>query len=272
MMGVRVFRLFLLIMTLSCGPALAQIGPKIEDDKFHPLIKISGVDSTSSFDDYGAASTFIRSFAARDGSKISHQIYVSAYYRGSGWHFFETAYDDTAKPYEVTKIGSEVGTCSRYSCGHYETIGIDVDDAFLKSAAKNTKQIKVFGKSGVSFILVITPRQANLQLLAINSLNLPSQKYEVADRFLPYTKVRDFGAFVFWDTLYAGGYGARIQSIDKSSPFYVAGIRKGEALVRVNGVRIESLDELFRAYDEAEIGSEIIMTAPAGKTYKVRVK
>jgi hypothetical protein len=83
-------------------------------------------------------------------------------YSGS-WRFYQVASDDTATDLPVTEIDRQVGDCSNtlFGCDFYETVGVELPEAALRTHADTGYRIQVRAKSGNSQVLVVTKEQIN---------------------------------------------------------------------------------------------------------------
>lgn len=158
-------------------PAQATTKPlrdwvEVKDDQFEKLITFNGLEARHGEDSYGIAINvfMIRSWLGKATMKSTHQIYLTDYYDGSGWKFWSRASDENATTLEVRDISRDVGSCSRYGgCSHFETIGISVDDATLRTKQASGYKIKISSKSGNSKIIFVTPEQISAQIREIDA-------------------------------------------------------------------------------------------------------
>jgi hypothetical protein len=167
------------IVALWAAPLYAQTsGPSgiqgVESDDFSPLMKINGiVEKENPFG--GIARTWkLRSFVSRFDGATKHQLYVSANYFVSGGrrNHFDEASDSTATPLKVVSIANDFeGGCSRkmfsFGCNYAEDIGIEITTEALRAHAATGYPIKISGKSGESFIVVVSSNQIAAQLDAM---------------------------------------------------------------------------------------------------------
>ena len=164
-----------IVVALSIAPLHAQTsGPSgiqgVESDEFSPLMTIHGiVESENPLG--GMFKTWnLRSFVGKFDGTTTHQLYVGVNYSSSmGRNWFNSASDDTATPLTVTHIATLADwRCSRNilanGCEYAEDIGIEVTTATLRAHAATGYRVKIYAKSGESFVLVISPNQIAAQL------------------------------------------------------------------------------------------------------------
>ena len=108
----------------------------------------------------------IRGWVDKQSREVAYQLYIDASYSGD-WQFYERAANDQAQDLEVKQISRTVGSCS-YGCRLTEILGVSLTEEVLVAKALTGFQIKVFGRSGGSFILDVTPAQIQSALLTAN--------------------------------------------------------------------------------------------------------
>lgn len=148
---------------------LVENMPTVQNDKFSPVATVVGL---SQFDNpFGgiAKQWFLRSFVDKKTGVVTHQLYLTIDYLGD-WISLDLASTDQAQPLELTPIDTNVGDCSLGSCDLSETIGLTINDAFLRDRVKTGFQVKLTGKSGISFVIDITPGMISKQLIIVDRL------------------------------------------------------------------------------------------------------
>jgi PDZ domain-containing protein len=120
---------------------------------------------------------YVRSWVDKDTHAALHQLYVEIAYSGDSWHFYESAADEQATSHPVVIINRSVSDCERgaaYSlCDYSETVGVDIDDTFLRSHADGFR-IKFLGRHGPDFVLVTPAEAVAKQVAALDSLGAVS--------------------------------------------------------------------------------------------------
>ncbi len=151
----------------------------IEDDKFSKSASFVGIVNHIKGAYYGTSTDWlIRGFVNKETKDVTYQLYVETSYVGD-WHFYEWAADDSAKNLAVVSIATKTGSCQyQKGCWLKETIGISLDENKLKEKALAGFQIKVTGRSGLSFIMDITPAQIQSALITANQLLPEAKKWQ----------------------------------------------------------------------------------------------
>lgn len=143
--------LFVLFTLSACGilpkvdwnkPIETSSRVKIERDEFKKVITFTGPDIAGFFD-----AVYIRAWKFINTSNFEYQIYVMDQYDGD-WRFYNSAYDSSGNRLDTLLISREVGSCSTYSCSHYEHIGINVSKEYLDNHLSNGIKFKVSGNAG----------------------------------------------------------------------------------------------------------------------------
>ena len=151
----------------SADGKLVENMPQIENDQFSSSATVVGL---SQFDNpFGGVSKqwFLRSFVGKESHVVTHQIYVSISYLGD-WITISLAATDQAQSLPVTRIDSQVGSCSAGLCSLSEAVGLGISDAMLRARAQTGFQVKLTGHSGASFVIDITPEMITKQLLIVD--------------------------------------------------------------------------------------------------------
>jgi hypothetical protein len=144
---------------------------QVNDDKFSKTITLVGYEQVQRVHPQGGDSFIhqLRSWINRDTGEVTHQIYVSQVYGGTGWRHWNRANDQTANPMEFNSINKKVGSCSGRGAGcvHTETFGIDVGDVALKNALTTGYMFKIYSQSGEERVLILSADQISKQLDAV---------------------------------------------------------------------------------------------------------
>jgi len=169
----------LALMTLTaCVPPTAfgqklRQTPVVENTQFEQSIKILGVEDNAmigggfdkEFNNYGNH-YYIRSWINKRTAVVTHQLYVSVWYRGE-WHYYQRANGQDAMPIPFTEISRDVVSCAGgRGCVLSEDFGIDLSDAVL-AANPLGFSVKFYAKDGADFILQISQAQIREQLQAV---------------------------------------------------------------------------------------------------------
>lgn len=231
----------------STGPAV------ISNDQFSKSLEISG---PKEYETPFAGITkiwFLRSRVDKSNGYATTQIYLYISYLGSSWNFFGRASDIETTSLQVVKIGSNVDSC-RTLCSYSETIGIEVDTNVLARFQERGYPVKVYGKSGDSFVITVTPAQIASQLDALKQAKASSTssiKKPLGVRFSDATA-----------SLYAAfgkpnENGVFIMEVTPNSIAQQAGIRVGDIVYRFDGKPIGNSADLQAMVAAAKPGKKI---------------
>jgi len=261
-----------LLCSSGCAiPPLTKID-STQDDVFSKRVTINGGKVTEF--PSGLLGTlyrtfFIRSWVDKATGSVSHQLYVDITYDGE-WKFFEWAADDTATSLNVVKIDSHVDSC-RNQCSFEEIVGIDLDDATLRSRVATGFPIKLSAKSGEAIIIKVAPEQIKLQLEAVDkysSNKVQTNAPALSINHPPLGEKLRFGvSFVDVPPNLATMMnrpelkGAIIVKLDVDSVAEKAGVKVGDIVIEYDGKIITSTVDLQSA----------VATTSAGKTVSVKV-
>lgn len=264
---------YLLLMTgcISPPPPPTTIA-NIQDDAFSKNVTING-GTVHEFPSGILGSLFrnffIRSWVDKKTGSVSHQLYVDITYDGE-WKFFEWAADDTATSLNVVKIDSHVDNCHN-GCSFEEILGIELDDATLRSRVNAGYPIKLSAKDGTAIFLKVAPEQIKAQLEAVDKYT--SNKVQAIAPTLPPNQTPLGGKLRFGVSFVdvppdlaklmtlPDLKGALIIKIDAGTVAEKAGIQKGDVVVKFDDKVITSTKELQVA----------VAATPAGKTVPVKV-
>jgi hypothetical protein len=169
----RMFRKHLVsaLLLLLAACAAPQPHVTVKDDQFSRQVTILGWGSYET--PYGgiARDWRLRSWVDKQTHAVSHQIYIEMSYDDE-YQFFEAAADDTARSLAVIAIDRSF-MCPHLDCTHFETIGVEIDEATLRARAGQGFRIKISSRRGSTLILPLSPTQIGLQLAAIDRLTQP---------------------------------------------------------------------------------------------------
>ena len=170
--------LFALSGCSTFNPFIEQKKPVIKKDEFSDSIEILGVSKrektnpNKQFISF-TFNHFLRSFVSKKDSTLSaHSIYAQFYTAGTGWLHLYRASIKGGSELEVREVDSDV-SCSGYGysiCTHKETISITMPEELLLDHIDSGISIKVYGKSGHSFVINLSPEQISEQFKAIENL------------------------------------------------------------------------------------------------------
>ena len=157
-----------------------QITPTVTNDQFSDSIEILGISKIDKthFKGSGVAHTgtsfnyYLRSFVAKEDLKIaSHSIYTQFYSRETEWLDLYRASIEGGSELELDgrKVDSNV-SCSNGYCSYYETISITMPEELLLDHIDSGISVKVYSKSGHSFVINLSPEQISEQFKAIKNL------------------------------------------------------------------------------------------------------
>lgn len=88
-----------------------------------------------------------------DGGPVLYQLYVSDHY-DQRWRFYHSAHDSAGRKLSMTQISREVSYCGRYGCTYFETVGLNIDRAYLEGAVQDGMSFKLSGKAGEEYFYV----------------------------------------------------------------------------------------------------------------------
>lgn len=236
---------------VGCASNGSSTGPAaISNDQFSKSIAINGPREYEN--PFGGISKvwFLRSLVDKATGAASTQLYIDIGYYGS-WNFFTTASDVETTSLAVTKIASNVDNC-RAICSFSETIGIAVDEKTLAKHQETGYPVKIYGKSGIAFVITVTPAQIKSQLDALKQAQAnfgASGKKPLGIRFSDTTS-----------SLYAAigkknENGVFVMEVTKGSVAAKAGIAVGDIVYRFDGKPIANSADL----------REMVASVPAGK-------
>ena len=145
----------------------------VKDDPFSKEVEIFGWGNYVNNNPWGGIfrDWRLRSFVDKKTHAVSHQIYVDIHYDNE-YQYFNSAADDTARDLPVLLIDRS-SMCPRITCTHYETVGIDIDDATLRARAARGIDVKLSARRGSAFVMTVSPEQIGLQLAAIDRILRP---------------------------------------------------------------------------------------------------
>lgn len=101
----------------------------------------------------------LRAFSGRDGV-TEYQVYVENEYTsdigrsGSGWRFYDNAFDSDGNRLALTQISRQVTTCGRYRCFHMEIVGLEVNRAYLEERTSQGLSVKIGGTGGEAVLAI----------------------------------------------------------------------------------------------------------------------
>lgn len=154
-----------------------QITPIVTNDQFSDSIEILGISKIDETyakgrNDWAGTSFnyFLRSFVPKKDSTLStHYIYTQFYSEGTGWLYLYRASIEGGLELDVREVDSDV-SCSSGYCSYYEIISIIMPEELLLDHINSGISVKVYGKSGHSFIINLSPEQISEQFKAIENL------------------------------------------------------------------------------------------------------
>jgi hypothetical protein len=161
-----------LLLLAACVAPRPQV--TITDDQFSKEVVVFGWGNYVNNNPWGGIfrDWRLRSFVDKKTHAVSHQIYVDIHYDDE-YQYFNRAADDTARDLTVLLIDRS-SMCPRITCTHYETVGVDIDDAALRARAAQGIQVKLSARRGSSFVMTLSPEQIALQLAAIDRIIHPA--------------------------------------------------------------------------------------------------
>jgi hypothetical protein len=267
------FALAIFALAIGGGPAAAD-DPTVQvtSDQFESKITLLG--SAEAVNPFGGTFRLwrIRSWVDKTTHAVSHQLYVEISYSG-GWQYYSFASDDTAKDLNVSKISSNVGSCSGGSCSLSEVVGVELDDATLRARQSGGYPIKLKAQSGDWIILTISPAQIALKMAAVDKYVKDPAAAALAVPAGQSPRDAEFGAsfsapFGF-DERWTGRalkvadfHEGLAGSIIKGSIAEKAGLRWNDGIYEFDGQQIKSIPDLL----------EKIRAVPPGKAVDFKVE
>ena len=168
--------LFALSGCSTFNPFIEQKKPVIKKDEFSDSIEILGVSKrektnpNKQFISF-TFNHFLRSFVSKKDSTLStHSIYTEFYSEGTGWLNLYRASIESGSELEVREVDSDVSCSNSNYCSYYEIISIIMPEELLLDHIDSGISVKVYGKSGHSFVINLSPEQISEQFKAIENL------------------------------------------------------------------------------------------------------
>jgi len=247
----------------------------VQSDEFSKDIKIIGLsDSENPF-----GGTFrewlIRSWVNKDTGAVSHQLYVDLHYLFA-WKFFDAAADDSATPLNIVVIDRHVGNCSGV-CDFYETIGVDLNDATLRSRVGKEYRVKISAKSGDAIILPISSAMLALQFAEIDKYAHPlvasgpvsTSQSESSDPGAPVHAKHELGINAVpvppqlaTITQLGKPRGVLVVRVAPDGVAAHAGMKPGDILLTYDGREVAGTDDL----------KQLIAGTPVGRTVAIGIR
>lgn len=169
----KLFLLFIPLIFVGCSSSMyftEQESPVVKNDSYSEETQILGISKRSKAEGGGIGGTsinyFLRSFINKNDSTTLHQVYIQSVYVGSDWNFYQRASLEGGKNLELLEIGRDV-SCSSYVCTYEETVAATIPNDILEESTSGLS-LKVYAKSGNSFIVNLTAEQISAQLKEIN--------------------------------------------------------------------------------------------------------
>lgn len=213
----------------------------------------------------------LRSWVNKETKAVEHQLYVEISYIGS-WRWYSTAADDTAQDLPVTRIGSNVSSCS-FGCSLSETVGVALSDEALRRRAASGMQIKISARSGDGLIIDLPAPQIGLQLTAIDRYLGVSTAADPAAAVIATpgaTLGADLGADFDEVPNYARNPftrtgGALVTWVKRDSVAARAGIKWADVIVEFGGEPVSGADDLRSRVAATAPGSEVSVKVVRGR-------
>lgn len=196
---------------------------------------------------------FLRSAVDKSNGYATTQLYVYISYLGGTWNFFGRASDIETTPLQVVKIASNVDSC-RTLCSYSETIGIEVDTSVLAKFLDRGYPVKIYGKSGESFVVTVTPAQISSQLEALKQAKATS----VSNARKPLgVRFSDATASLYSAFGRPNQNGVFILEVTPGSVAERAGISVGDIIYRFDGKPIGNSADLRTMVAEVKAGKKV---------------
>lgn len=249
-----VFALVTGLVVAGCASNGSATGPAtVANDQFSKTLEIRGPSEYENPLVGISKMWFLRSAVDKTNGYSTTQLYVYISYLGGSWNFFGRAADIETTPLPVVKLGSNVDSC-RTLCSYSETIGIDVDPSVLARFMERGYPVKVYGKSGESFVVTVTPGQIASQLDALKQAKATSAsnaRKPLGVRFSDATA-----------SLYAAfgkpnQNGVFIMEVTPNSVADKAGIMVGDIVYKFDGKPIGNSGDLKTMVAEVKAGKKV---------------
>ena len=106
----------------------------------------------------------LRSWIDPRDHSLRHQLYIQTRYllHWRGWSLIE---DDTGQR-PVDRINQSIEDCRGY-CGYVETVGVALDDGFLRSRAGDGFEVTLISETGDRLVVPVSSAQIEAQFTAI---------------------------------------------------------------------------------------------------------
>lgn len=156
----------LLLLVTACAPLTAE--PKtphvtVKTDEFSKEIELDGwgIYQDLHFDAF--RTWRLKTYINKSSFTVRHQLYIIVY-EGLGRKNFPYASDETSQKLNIYSIHHENGKCEGFKCRVIEVIGVDLDEADLRSHTETGYRIKIKDTGWNELILNITPQMIKMQL------------------------------------------------------------------------------------------------------------
>lgn len=170
----------------SASQPAVQTTVAVNDSQFEPRIRFNGIESVVNNGVFlttgdNRRTFFIRSWMDKQTHRVEHQLYWSIIYRDYGWRTYNRINDEQARPLRFTSIDRTVVTCTGAGrsgiCSYAEVVGGELDDAVLRTAAREGRQycVKIFARDGTDSLACLTSQMIRAQIEAIDARR-PAQR------------------------------------------------------------------------------------------------
>ena len=147
----------------SCTSSYAQV--KVIDDNFQPLVKLTGNKQI-----YGEYAFTLNAGIDRQNGKVRYGVYMTSTSYTYDWHRWNKASASNARELVLISINRDVHTCGNPFCYFVETVGVLLPEGAVEAAAKGeVQQIKLFARSGETYLYTVEPAVAAALTEAVNA-------------------------------------------------------------------------------------------------------
>lgn len=180
--------LFVIIVSAGCSSSIyftEQKSPVVKDYSYLEETQILGISKRAKTESERNGETsinyFLRSFINKSNSAAYYQVYIQTVNKGvnRSWGFYKRATLESGKALELIPISRDV-SCSSYSyiCTFTEVFAVNLPPVVLYKPPSDLS-LKVYSKSGSSFVVDLTDEQISAQLQEVRQLRISHALYSV---------------------------------------------------------------------------------------------
>ncbi len=149
------------VLLAGCArPAPNQI--QARTDQYSPSVEVDSAYVQVDTGNLARHGWFLQSFVNRQTRAVSHRLFFEAVYPPP-LEYFDSAFDDTAKPLPVVNLFRSRG-CVSEGCTDEERVGILLDEAMLRERMGSGLTVKIASRHGEAYELAVGPDIIRTQL------------------------------------------------------------------------------------------------------------